>query len=84
VPLNTSSSRVVARGRTRNVVAPERDGARPVGEPGSYRNQLPAVHALELDDPAAETVLPDGSVPPTASFCPALMTFLAATTDSVA
>jgi hypothetical protein len=43
---------------------------------------VPAVHAVELDDPAAETVLPDGSVPPIESFCPAL-TFLAATTDSV-
>jgi hypothetical protein len=32
---------------------------------------------------AAETVLPDGSVPPMASCCPALMTFLVATTDSV-
>jgi hypothetical protein len=66
-----------------NVVAPERDGGRPVGELGSYRNQLPAVHALEFDDPAAETVLPDGSAPPIASLCPASMTFLAATTDSV-
>jgi len=64
---------------------PERDRARPVGELGPHRYQLPAicqvpaVHAIELDDPLAEAGLADWSVPPMAS----LMTFLAATTDSV-